>query len=285
MQRLKILWYKFRAMVVSKWVNLFASQTNFDIENTILLVGSTRSGTTFLMESLNSENEYRIIFEPFNPSYTQEWSAFSARHYVNPNNISEEEKDSVRKILSGKIRNKWVDQYNRKIRSGKRIIKSVRANLMLDYFENEYPELKIIYLYRNPFDLVASRMNLNFDPNDVHLVLEYDAFVAQYYSDVDMAKLNKLFVFPEACHAALWCLENRYLLASLDKRRIHATSYEEVIGKTIKFNEGGIEVLCQERRPSVTSSLHGTYELSEKEKANIGEVLYLFGLKDYQPID
>jgi len=194
MQKLKILWYKISAKIISTLVNLVASQSNFDIENTILLVGSTRSGTTFLMESLNSKNEYRVIFEPFNPTYTKEWSSFSARHYIDPEDPSHEERKAVDQILKGKINNSWVDQYNRKLKSDRRLIKSVRANLMLDHIEKEYPTLKIIYLHRNPYDVIASRINLIFDPKDVELILMHQSFLSKYYADIEIEKLKNLHV-------------------------------------------------------------------------------------------
>jgi len=281
MQKLKILWYKVRAKLISSVVNLFSTQSNFDIKNTVLLIGSARSGTTFLMESLNSNNEYRIIFEPFNPTYTKEWSTFSARHFIFPNEVNEDEKQKVDNILRGRIKNSWVDQYNRKIRSNKRLIKSVRANLMLDYFENEYPELQIIYMHRNPYDVVASRINLNFDPKDVHLILEHKFFITNHYSDIDITALKLLLKTPESCHAALWCFENRYILRSLEKRRIIEAKYEVLIGKTVTLENAELLISNKMRRPSVTSSIQKSYQLSETEIGNVNEILTLFGMEEY----
>ena len=280
MQKLKILWFKFSAKVVSTLVNLFATQSNFDVENTILLVGSARSGTTFLMESLNDKNDYRIIFEPFNPTYTKEWKSFSARHYIDPENVSIDEKLAVEQILRGQINNSWVDQYNRKLRSNKRLIKSVRANLLLDHIEKEYPSIKIVYLHRNPYDVVASRINLNFDPKDVDLILKHKSFLSKYYSDLDIDKLKSLITTPESCHAALWCFENRYLLQNLEKRNLIATKYEDIIGKTISLKKDKLEVSDEIRRPSVTSSVQKSYQLSDSERKNTGEVLSYFGMVD-----
>ena len=212
MQKLKILWYKIRVKAISTIVNVFATQNNYDINNTVLLLGSARSGTTFLMESLNSKNDYRLIFEPFNPTYTKEWAQYSARQYVDPESSRGNVKLIIESILQGKINNSWVDQYNKKIRSDKRLIKSVRANLMLEYIEKTYPELLIIYLFRDPYDVVASRINLNFDALDVFLILKHESFLERHYHDIDINKLKELIDSSESCHAALWCFENRYIL-------------------------------------------------------------------------
>ncbi len=278
MQKLRIFWYKFRAKAVSSIVNLFASQSNYDINNTILLIGSARSGTTFLTESLNHKNEYRIIFEPFNPTYTKEWNSYSARHYIDPKTISDVTKQAVDKILCGRIKNSWIDRYNRKLRSDKRLIKSVRANLLLDYLESEYPALKIIYLYRNPYDVVESRIKLNFDPKDYYLVLKHEEFRKRYYHDIDVLALNRLLKTPESCHTALWCFENRFILRSLDKRQILKVRYEDIIGKTIQMDNEKLIVTNEIRRPSVTSSLRKSYQLSETEIYNVNEILSFFGM-------
>ena len=281
MQKFKILWYKLRAKVISSVVNIFAKQTNFDVENTVLIIGSARSGTTFLMESLNSNNDYRIIFEPFNPTYTKEWSQFSARQYIDPNNVKEVERQAVDNILRGNINNQWVNQYNRKLRSKKRLIKSVRANLMLDFFASEYPDLQIIYLYRNPYDVVASRINLNFDPKDVFLVLEHAEFIKKYYSDINLATLKTMLNTPESCHVALWCFENRYLLQDLENRNLMVAKYEEIIGKSVNLEETRLQISNKIRKPSVTSSLQKSYLLSEQENAKVAQILAFFGMEKF----
>lgn len=281
MYKLEILWSKFKIKVVSTIVNLFASQTNDDIENAVLVIGSTRSGTTFLMESLNCRNEYRIIFEPFNPTYTKEWKSFGARHYIEPENVNEQEAEAVHKILQGKISNKWVDQYNRKIRSDQRLIKSVRANLLVDYLESKYPALRIIYIFRSAYKVVASRINLNFDPKDLNSILRHKTFLEKYYSDIDFEVLNSYLHSPECYHTALWCLENRFLLRSQKQRNIKVLQYKSIVDKTILLVQTVIVKSHRKRKPSVTSSMHESYQLSDREINNINEILSFFDMEDF----
>jgi hypothetical protein len=281
MYRLKILWSKFKIKVVSTIVNIFASQTNDDVENTVLIIGSARSGTTFLMESLNCNNEFRVIFEPFNPTYTKEWKGFGARHYIDPENVNDKEAEAIHTILKGKINNKWVDQYNRKIRSDQRLIKSVRANLLLDFVESKYPALKIIYIYRDPYKVVASRINLNFDHKDVYIILRHNKFLERYYSDIEVETLNAFLHTPENCHTALWCLENRFLLESQKQRNMNVVQYENIVGKTIVLVKNELVVSHAIRQPSVTSSVHGSYQLSKTEISNIDGILSFFAMDEF----
>ena len=281
MEKLKIFWIKFRTLIVSKVVNLFAKQLNYDLDKTILILGSTRSGTTFLMESLNRNNDYRLIFEPFNPSYSREWEAFSARQYLNPNKVSDQELRKVGHILSGKITNSWVDRYNRKLRSSARIIKAVRANLLLDLIEQKFPQVRIIYIYRNPYDVVASRIGLNFDPLDFQLILEHDAFMKKYYPNIDAEKLVEKLNDNVHRHTAMWCLENRFILQTMNQRNLINIHFEDVKGKTVELSETGLRVSDKKSRPSLTSSLHATYKLSPAEIEGVSSVLRYFNMGNY----
>lgn len=281
MQKLDILWRKIKIKVVSKLVNIFAAQTNTDISNTVLIVGSTRSGTTFLMESLNCDNEYRLIFEPFNSTYTKEWKSFGPRHYIDPDHPNEKEVDAIDKILRGQISNNWVDQFNKSIRSDQRLIKAVRANLLIDYLEQNYPQLRIIYIFRHPYKVVASRINLNFDPKDVYSVLKHELFIEKYYNDIDINFLKSRLSSPESCHTALWCLENRFLLKSQKNRNFIILQYENIVGKTVKLEQDILVESDRQRRPSATSNMQKKYPLSGTEIIHINEILSLFKMEEY----
>ena len=281
MSKLSIYWHKVKMKLTSTFVNMFAGQTNDDLDNTVLIIGSARSGTTFLMESLNNKNDYRIIFEPFNPTYTKEWSALSARQYFDPAKASETEIQIIEGILRGEIKNRWVDRYNKKMKSSKRLIKCVRANLLLDLIEERFKEVTVIYLFRNPYDVVASRLNLNFDPKDVHLILEHDDFISKYYSDIDLENLHEVLTGKAYCHAAMWCLENRFILQSLGTRNILVAKYEDIKRKTVELSKGKLLVSDLARKPSLTSSLHGSYQLSNEETENVTAILEMFKMNEF----
>jgi len=281
MKRFSIIWHKLSTRIKATLINHFAKQTNYDIKNTVLLVGSSRSGTTFLLESLNQQNDFRLIFEPFNPTYTKEWQSFSARHYIRKNAPSEIEKRAVEFILSGRIRNYWVDQFNRKMISEKRLIKSIRAHFMLDYFEHAYPQMKIIFVYRNPYGQVASRMSLNFDPKDVHLALAHPPLMKEYYQDINPVALEELLSTTIGCHSVLWCLENRFILQTLQNRNIQTVRYEDVIGKSVSLKNGVLHIQNKPRRASVTTSRHPKYHLTIADKKVIIQVLRLFEMESF----
>lgn len=280
MARKKSVWQYGFQKVVSFMVNLIAKEKNHNVNNTVLIVGSTRSGTTYLMENINTENDYRLIFEPFNNTYVDEWKHFDTRHFIDPNQPTEIEKQAIQRILSGRIKNKWTDQFNRKINPDKRLIKAVRANLLVEYIRTLYPKLQIIYLIRNPYEVVASRINMNFDPRDVDTLLANTDFINRHYSDIKLDQIHPSIDTKEAKHAALWCLENRHLYRQISELNLNILSYDNIKGKSIKLNGSEIKLSQKQSKPSASSSRKEPYELSESERENIRNILVLFGMED-----
>lgn len=129
------------------------------LEDNLLVVGSGRSGTTWLAELLNYSLEYRIVFEPFSPlaiHYRVGRGAGRGRHYVPPE-ASFQYKDRVKKYLLGHVSNPWVNRVQRSNRWSRRImVKAVRLNAMLGWMQHNFPELKIILIVRDPYSVAYS---------------------------------------------------------------------------------------------------------------------------------
>ena len=89
-----------------------------DYRKTIFLAGSARSGTTWLQEIVNYNNEFRVLFEPFRPDKVEMISHWRKYQYLQADKTSSLYLDPMRDILSGKIKNIWVDTYNQRIFSG-----------------------------------------------------------------------------------------------------------------------------------------------------------------------
>ena len=63
-------------------------------------------------------------------------------------------------ILSGKIRHEWIDKFNRRIFSRRRLIKDIRAQLFLKWIKYNFPEIPILLLLRHPCAVANSRLKL-----------------------------------------------------------------------------------------------------------------------------
>ena len=144
---------------LKKFYGMLHFDLNNSTSNTLLIAGSGRSGTTWLSEIINYRNEYRDIFEPFHPKVNNK---INFEHkFIAEHNNSENIYKNVQKILQGKIRNYWTDKFNKKLIINKRLIKCIRANLFLKYVHRNFIEIPIIFIIRNPFAVVNSKMRLN----------------------------------------------------------------------------------------------------------------------------
>ena len=83
-----------------------------DANNVVFLAGSARSGTTWLSNLINFKNDYRYIFEPFWGEKVQMCRAFGTRQYLRSGTDDERYLGPARAIISGRVRNKWADQFN-----------------------------------------------------------------------------------------------------------------------------------------------------------------------------
>lgn len=100
---------------------------------TVLLVGSRRSGTTWLSETINYRNDFRKIFEPFHPLHSSwardvhsEWAK-----YVDPGYVDDTLERKCTRLWSGRLRDPWTDKHNTKQIATRRMIKSVESTNLL----------------------------------------------------------------------------------------------------------------------------------------------------------
>ena len=278
----KLFWKKAQKKVLARLVNAMASQDNYDISNTILIIGSARSGTTFVMESINHENEYRVIFEPFVSEYTNEWEGYKSRAYIDPENIAEKEKDTLAKILSGKISNPWVDGHNMKMKSSKRIVKAIRANLFLPAIRKLYPSLPIVYITRDIKEVVESRLKMGFD-DELEVVLSHHGFLSTNYPSLDMKSILSSIKTAAGRHALMWLLENKFLVENKKSLNLHHVNYDDIKEKSIRYIGGKFIITDEESRPSASTSNVKPYSLSKEEIDDIDSLTRLFKNDSYSP--
>jgi hypothetical protein len=154
----------------------------------VIIAGSGRSGTTWVLDSLAEANRCRTIFEPLHPVGVPAASRF-AYQYVRPDAQAPELRAFMDRVFSGEMRSLWADyrirpdrfnplRYNpiaiylhiKKARQllGKyafrndlsgHIVKFIRANLMLPWLARQYG-LPMVLVIRHPCAVVASRLRL-----------------------------------------------------------------------------------------------------------------------------
>jgi hypothetical protein len=163
----------------------------------ILIFGSGRSGTTWILDALAEANNLRTIFEPLNPIAVPTARPFANR-YVRDDGYEPELRNLMDRVLTGSLRSLWANyrvlpdrlrpwsalavfrrtkhnpykmllgqymgllsHYRRykKTNADGIIIKFIRANLMIGWFARNY-DAKIVLVVRHPASVISSRLRL-----------------------------------------------------------------------------------------------------------------------------
>ena len=159
--------------------------------NPLVIAGSGRSGTTWVLDALAEANNLRPVFEPLNPLGVPEARAFENR-YIKENAYKPELKRFMEKVFNGELNYIWpntrttkrsmrpffshmfswnynytlLSRYKKfllryfryaRIKTFPPIIKFIRANLMLDWLAVNF-DPRVIFLVRHPGAVVASQI-------------------------------------------------------------------------------------------------------------------------------
>lgn len=134
----------------------------------IVIVGSARSGTSWLSELLARQYRYRMLFEPEH-EFNTENGKLICDQWLRTKDKSLKAHHYLVKIFQNRVDSDWIGQIsNRKYKMHlwpfvpkKYIIKFVRANLSAKHI-NEKFKIPVIHIIRNPYDVLASQQRVNF---------------------------------------------------------------------------------------------------------------------------
>ncbi len=202
-----------------------------DYRKSIFIAGSARSGTTWLQEIVNYKNDYRILFEPFDPSKVdllREWKDFQ---YLRANENDPKFLDPMKDILTGHVKDAWVNSYNKRLFSNRRIIKAIYANLLLFWMKNHFSEVPILLILRHPCAVANSRINIvgknfRYDINPLNSFLTQNELVEDFLQPYEEQIRGEKTVFETFIF--MWCIENLVPLTQFQKGEIYVTFYENL---------------------------------------------------------
>ena len=197
-----------------------------DHRNTVFLAGSGRSGTTWVAEVINHRNGYRLVFEPFHPGRVEICGGFRRKQYLRPDDRREEYLGPARRILTGGLRSPWTDRFNRKLVARRRLIKDIRANLLLGWMRENFPGMPIVLLLRHPCAVAASRLALGWRDN-LSETMEQEELVADFLLPVEAEIRDARDAFER--HVFSWCIENYVPLRQFGPGEIHLSFYENFL--------------------------------------------------------
>jgi hypothetical protein len=178
-----------------------------------------------LSDVINYRSDYRYMYEPFHPNIVPEVRAFRYWQYLRPDNDDPKYIEPARTVFSGRIRNDWVDAYNKRLIARKRMIKDVRANLFLKWMKRHFPEMPIVFIMRHPCAVASSRLNVRFRWYADELMLSQPELVEDFLKPVER-RMRDAVSDPFENHIFFWCVENIVPLRQFARGEVHLAFYE-----------------------------------------------------------
>jgi hypothetical protein len=192
---------------------------------TVFLAGTGRSGTTWLSELVNHDRRYRNVFEPFYPGKGTEFVNFRSKQYLRTGDRREEFIAPARRLLAGESRSLWTDRGGALV-ARRRLVKDVRANLLLGWMAETFPGMPIVLLVRHPGAVVSSRLALGWRDNLSETMGQKD-LVEDHLLPMEREILAARDPFER--HLFLWCIDNYVPLRQFPPGGLHLCFYENLL--------------------------------------------------------
>jgi Sulfotransferase family len=261
--------------------------------DSVFLAGSGRSGTTWLSEVVARGGGYRHVFEPFGPARVGAFAHFRSKQYLRLDDAREEFLEPARLALTGALKDPWTNRFNRAFVARRRLIKDIRANLLLGWMRANFPGMPIVLLLRHPCAVVTSRLALGWKDN-LHETMEQEDLVEDFLVPMEAEIQAARDDFER--HLFLWCIDNYVPLRQFERGEIHLAFYENLLESPEDALQSLFRFLGENLDDRVYDKLGRPSPLSRKEAPvpsvdgwrrhvsasrleRAGEILALFGLE------
>ena len=270
----------------------------------LIISGSGRSGTTWVLDVVCESNGLKPVFEPLHPDFVKQSKEYSDR-YVRPEMDFPELKKYMNRLLSGRSNNIWtkyriptdeltptlskISHFDQLYRLGSQYktlwrrardyrkydqyrfcIKFIRANLMLTWLATQFHS-KIVLLVRHPGAVVSSKINRPGEQWDFHGPFQ-QRILRQYRTD-ERFQADFLHQYDEIFdrelseaegHTILWCLENALPMKNAAKYGIKVVFYEKFLVDPVNEFNDIIQFFELKRKPDI-SLIHRPSQQASKD--------------------
>lgn len=270
----------------------------------VIVVGSARSGTSWLAELLARPYRYRLLFEPEHEFQTPKGYLLCDKWMTNREEAGKAH-SYLKKVFKNRVDNNWIAQHsNRKWKRHlwpfipKRfVIKFVRCNLSAKYMNHVFG-IPVIHVVRDPFEVIASQQRVKFpwlyDLNHFENQKDLVALVKKEFN-YDISQWRELS--PTEILALRWALEN---CLPLKNKASFGTSYKVVSHQKLRNDPALFRSLAKEVDFDVVDQLDSRYgkpsskahakglkgefeeeEVQQLERQEIQQILDAFNFEEY----
>jgi len=230
------------------------------LRKTILVMGSGRSGSTWLAGLLASPFRFRLLFEPFHPEHVPGAELVADRYFC-PTAVPANVVDFITNAFEDRIDSNWIAQHsNRRLRMHRwrwwpkaRIIKIIRGNLLIPAIRSIYGmSLPIVVLMRHPGAVVDSFFRVKFPwAFNISTLLAQSEFFSTY--NIPLAYFKEIAIDPVGVIMARWLIENLFLLRHAKRLNCKIVFYEDLVEDPVRQ----IGDLCESLDIAVYKNLEG----------------------------
>lgn len=249
-------------------------ERNHDLSQTVLLAGGGRSGTSWLAEYLLQSGRSRYLWEPFHTGRVRgARQHLGPSPYLAPDTDKPSQEQFVEKVLRGKIKSPWIDSRQRGQIFDRRVVKTIRANLMLKWMKTQFPEVQYLLLLRHPYAVSQSRVQLG-----------WDARLSDFLNQERLIETH-LHPFLPALREAQdaweqqilrWCVETLVPLRELQAADVTLIFYEDLV----QHYPASLEQVLQKTGPTPLQSRDRASRSSSSSKMGLDKAQQ--GLQQWQ---
>lgn len=233
--------------------------------DTVLLLGSARSGTTWVGEVIDRNHDHRVVFEPLRADRVPEARVFANGQYLRREDADPRYVDPMTKILTGRMRNPWADHLNHAVVARRRLVKEIRANLLVPWLVDRFPGMPVVLLVRHPLGVASSRRELGWSD---HLgdALGQPDLVADHL-DPEQERFLRGLTDPFARTVAQAGLEMLVALRMSTPQEVLAVTYEGLVTEPRVQAERVLRHVGQEPDAALDAALDRPSHLSRSDSA------------------
>lgn len=214
------------------------------LEDTLVIVGTPRSGTTLVMELLAWLPGYTALFEPFHPVWFAgcRGAGVTEKPYLRAGEPWPEVEHYLERVFTGREIGKHYyfdttpENVLQRVRSRRLVVKFVRANQLLPWMTPRFEVRGRVFVVRHPGAVIASQLKSGFtgylrdglDHTPTPEDLRAEATRLEPDHPGTLERIGDLRTTEEVL-AAIWCLDMLVPAASPELDRWYLLPYERLV--------------------------------------------------------